>query len=72
MEHDLHLTEEQLEKNAKRKKLFKAEISYKFDDSLEIPDLSSNFEPIVIKKNTKVKVELVNVKKQKNKSKKLL
>ena len=72
MEHDLHLTEEQLEKNTKRKKLFKAEISYKFDDSLEIPDLSSNFEPIVIKKDTRVKVELVNVKKQKNKSKKLL
>ncbi len=72
MEHDLHLSPEELENSNRKKKLFKAPISYRVDNFLEFPDLSNNFEPKKVKMVNKVKTEIVDLKKKKNKSNKLI
>jgi hypothetical protein len=72
MEHDLHLSPEELENSNRRKKLFKAPISYRVDDSLEFPDLSNSFEPKKVKMINKVKAKEIDLKKKKSKSNKLI
>lgn len=66
-----NLTKEELEEIARKKSLLKVHISYKIDDSLEIPDLSDNFVPKETKASKRIKTEVVDIKKKKNKSNKL-
>lgn len=74
MGRDFSLTKEDIENANKKKTLLKAPISYMADESLEIPNLESNFTPNEVKKKEKIKIEVVDLKKkkEKNKSNKLL
>jgi hypothetical protein len=72
MGYDFNLTREDLERANKKKGKLRASISYKVDESLEIPDLEKNFTPKEIKNSKPVKTEVVDLKKKKNKSNKLI
>jgi hypothetical protein len=65
------LTKEELEEIDRKKSLLKVPISYMVDDSLELPDLSQNFVPNKEKASKRIKTEVVDIKKKKNKSNKL-
>jgi hypothetical protein len=72
MGHDFNLTREDLARIDKKKRKLKVSISYKVDESLEIPDLENNFTPKEVKNSKSVKTEIIDLNKKKNKSNKLI
>lgn len=69
MGRDFSLTKEDIENANRKKSLLKGQISYMADDSLEIPNLESNFTPHQVKKKNDVKQNVVDLKRKKNKNK---
>jgi hypothetical protein len=72
MGHDFNLTREDLDRIDRKKRKLKVSISYKVDESLEIPDLENNFTPKEVKNSKAIKTEIIDLNKKKNKSNKLI
>ena len=72
MGHDFNLTREDLDRIDRKKRKLKVSISYKVDESLEIPDLENNFTPKEVKNSKSIKTEIIDLNKKKNKSNKLI
>jgi hypothetical protein len=72
MGHDFNLTREDLDRIERKKRKLKVSISYKVDESLEIPDLENNFTPKEVKNSKAIKTEIIDLNKKKNKSNKLI
>jgi hypothetical protein len=66
-----NLTKEEIEAIEHKKSLLKVPVTYMVDSDLEIPDLENNFTPKEVKVSKRLKTEVVDIKKKKNKSNKL-
>jgi len=69
---NFNITREDLDRIESKKGKLKSIISYKVDESLEMPDLEKNFTPQEIKSSKAIKKEIVDLRKKKNKSNKLI
>jgi hypothetical protein len=69
---NFNLTREDLDRIDRKKRKLKVSISYKVDESLEIPDLENNFTPKEVKNSKAIKTEIIDLNKKKNKSNKLI
>jgi hypothetical protein len=69
---NFNLTREDLDRIDRKKRKLKVSISYKVDESLEIPDLENNFTPKEVKNSKAIKTEIIDLNKKKSKSNKLI